>query len=97
MAGPWLTVPAGGAGQVRPPGEVGVDPDRRRAGKREAPAVAVAAGDPQHRAAPLGAEVPDVGADHLGNPGPGEQQHRHQRRGSGPLRTERRVGRPKKP
>ena len=72
-------------GQVRPPGEVGVDPDRGRAGKRKAPAVTVAAGDPRRPAAPLGAEVPDVGADHLGDPGAGEQQHRHQRRGAGPL------------
>ena len=97
VAGLGPSRPTLGAGQVRPPGEVGVDPDRGRAGKRKAPAVTVAAGDPQHPAALLGAEVPDVSADHLGDPGAGEQQHRRQRRGARPLRARCRVGRADEP
>ena len=74
-------------------GQVGVDPGRGRAGKRQAAALAVAAGDPQDAPTALGAEVADVGADDFGDPGPGEQQHRDQRRGAGALRAGRRVGR----
>ena len=55
--------------------------------------VAVAAGNPQHGAAPFGAEVLDIGADDLGDPGAGEQQHGDQRRGTGLPRARRRVGR----
>jgi len=56
-------------------------------------AAAVPAGHPQVTTALLGAEVLDVGADDLGDPGPDEQQPGDQRRGARPVRAWRRVGR----
>jgi hypothetical protein len=55
-----------------PPGEIGVYPGSGRAGEREALAPAIGAGDPQHPVSLVGAEVPDVGTDDLGDPGAGE-------------------------
>jgi hypothetical protein len=81
------------ASQVGPPGQISVDPHRGRTGERQRPALAVPAGDPQHEVALFGAEVLDIRADDLTDPGAGEQQHGDQRRGTGMPRAARGVGR----
>ena len=70
-----------------PRGEVGVYPGGRQAREREALASAVGAGDLQHPVSLVSAEILDVSADDLGDPGAGEQQDSYQRRGPGALRT----------
>jgi hypothetical protein len=74
-------------------GEVGVDPGGGRAGQRQAPAAAFAAGDPQHTVSLVGAEVADVGADDFAEAGAGEQQQGRQRGGAGALAAWRLIGR----
>jgi hypothetical protein len=80
------------ARQADPPGQVGIDPGRGRAGQRQALA-SVAAGDPHPPVPAVGAEVGDVGADDLAEAGAGEQQDSDQRGGAGMLRSGLGIGR----